>query len=711
MKKNKVLLIGWDAADWKIINPLLDSGMMPSLESLVNNGVMGNLATLEPPLSPMLWTSISTGKHADEHGILGFTEPSPEGKGVRPCMITSRKVKAIWNILTQCGYKTNVVGWWPSHPAEPINGISISNFYQKATVNYGDDWPLAPGTVHPESKSEIFKELRVHPGELTEAHILPFVPDAAKIDQEKDGRLNAIGKTTAECSSIHAAATYILENEEWDFTAVYFDSIDHYCHGFMKYHPPRMETVSEEKYELYKGVVEGGYIYHDMMLGALLQSVDENTYVILISDHGFHSDHLRLKGIPDEPAGPAWEHRAYGIFVMKGPGILKDERIYGATLLDIVPTILTLYGLPQGTDMPGKSLIQSFSNPPDVEFIDTWEEVEGECGMHPADVQRDPIAEQAAMDQLIELGYIEKPDENVEIQIKKTVDESRYYLSRVLMSRNKYKEAAEILEELAENNKNVTRYDFHLAKCYDAMGAVEKASEVVEKIIYYEENLRAGDELKEFEQQFKLAKEKAKEKNLQFDEEKFLKNKPDPDKYKAYPELFLLKGTLELAKKNYTEALENLSKAEQSDPGLPQLHMQIGSVYLAMNKFEDAERALEKSLEIDPENARTRFLFSSVMLRKKEYEKAAEYALDAVGLLYHFPQAHLNLGIALAKLGMYERAVEAFTVCLAMKPGFIRAHRYLSYIYEYQLKDHEKANQQIEILNKLYEMRREKKQD
>ena len=64
-KKNKVLLIGWDAADWKIINPLMDAGMMPALESLVNNGVMGNLATLDPPLSPMLWTSISTGKHAD----------------------------------------------------------------------------------------------------------------------------------------------------------------------------------------------------------------------------------------------------------------------------------------------------------------------------------------------------------------------------------------------------------------------------------------------------------------------------------------------------------------------------------------------------------------------------------------------------------------------------------------------------------------------
>ena len=48
----KVLLLGWDAADWKVITPLMDAGHMPSLESLVDRGVMGNLATLDPPFSP-----------------------------------------------------------------------------------------------------------------------------------------------------------------------------------------------------------------------------------------------------------------------------------------------------------------------------------------------------------------------------------------------------------------------------------------------------------------------------------------------------------------------------------------------------------------------------------------------------------------------------------------------------------------------------------
>ena len=129
----KVLIIGWDAADWKIINPLLDAGLMPSLESLINKGVMGDLATLDPVLSPILWTSIATGKTGDKHGILNFVEPVPDQIELRPVTSTSRKCKALWNILSQNNLKSNIIGWWPSNPAEPINGVMVSNFFQKIT--------------------------------------------------------------------------------------------------------------------------------------------------------------------------------------------------------------------------------------------------------------------------------------------------------------------------------------------------------------------------------------------------------------------------------------------------------------------------------------------------------------------------------------------------------------------------------------------------
>src|SRR4051812_35488709 len=71
----KVLLIGWDSADWQVIDPLIEQGLMPTLAGLIDRGVIGNMSTLRPVLSPMLWNSIATGKRADKHGIHGFIEP------------------------------------------------------------------------------------------------------------------------------------------------------------------------------------------------------------------------------------------------------------------------------------------------------------------------------------------------------------------------------------------------------------------------------------------------------------------------------------------------------------------------------------------------------------------------------------------------------------------------------------------------------------
>src|SRR3989344_3912630 len=331
----KVLVIGWDAADWKIINPLLDAGLMPSLESLINKGVMGDIATLDPVLSPILWTSIATGKTGDKHGILNFVEPIPEQMELRPVTSTSRKCKALWNILSQNNLKSNIVGWWPSNPVEPINGAMVSNFFQKITSEKMEDWELKAGTVFPERIAKEIAEYRVHPTELTAEHILPFVPKAHLIDQATDKNLSIIGKNISECASTHAAATWLMENEPWDLTAVYFDTIDHLSHGFMKFHPPQMQGISDEKFDLFKDVVNGIYRFHDMMLERYIKLAGEDATIIILSDHGFHSDHLRPKRLPTEPMAPALEHRQFGMFCISGPNIIKDERIYGATLLDI----------------------------------------------------------------------------------------------------------------------------------------------------------------------------------------------------------------------------------------------------------------------------------------------------------------------------------------------------------------------------------------
>src|SRR5580704_10446503 len=373
MASRKVLLVGWDAADWKVIRPLMDAGKMPNVQRLVEHGASGQISTLHPPLSPMLWTSIATGKRPFKHGIHGFSEPTQDGRGVQPVTNLSRTSKALWNILNQNDLRSIVIGWWPSHPAEPIDGVMVSDQFHRAGRPLDEGWPLAPNAVHPPELAATLADLRVHPDQLTPAMVESFIPLAREIDQDKDKRLGACMRTLAECMSIQSAATWLLDNRPWDFFAAYFDSIDHFCHSFMRYHPPRQSWIDVRDFELYHQVVSRAYQFHDEVLGTLIEKAGQDATVILMSDHGFHPDHLRPASIPDIPAGPAIEHRDFGILAMRGPAIKKDELLHGPSLLDIAPTILTLYGLPVGEDMDGKVLTQAFVQASKVRFISSWE--------------------------------------------------------------------------------------------------------------------------------------------------------------------------------------------------------------------------------------------------------------------------------------------------------------------------------------------------
>ena len=293
MGKPRVLLIGWDAADWKLIKPLLDRGEVPSIERMISSGVMGNIATLQPVLSPMLWNTIATGKYPFKHGILGFTEVNPHTNAISPVLSTSRKVKALWNMLSQEGLRAHAINWFASHPAEKINGVCITDFYSRMPQDTKAPWPLAPDAVYPASAADTFKNLRIHPKELTGEILQLFCPLAHEIDQTKDMRIRMLANLIAEALTVHAAATHILEHEPWDFLGVYYGAIDHFCHGFMRYHPPRMSDVTEEEFRWYKDVVPNAYRFHDRMLARLLELAGDDATIIVCSDHGFHSDHLR----------------------------------------------------------------------------------------------------------------------------------------------------------------------------------------------------------------------------------------------------------------------------------------------------------------------------------------------------------------------------------------------------------------------------------
>ena len=686
----KVLLIGWDAADWKVASPLLDQGLMPTLDDFINHGVMGNLATLRPILSPMLWNSIGTGKRPDKHGILGFMEPDPQTGGVRPTTSTSRKVKAIWNILTQRGYKTHVVGWFAGHPAEPINGISVSDLFPYAVGPLDKEWPLPPGAVHPESMRETFARLRMHPAEVTEAAILPWIPRAAEIDQEKDKRLHSFAKILSENCSIHNAATWILQNQDWDFLAVYYNGIDHFCHGFMHFHPPRMEGIPEDKFEIYKDVVNGAYRFHDMMLETLLQLAGPETTVLIVSDHGFHSDHLRPRGIPAEPAGPAVQHRPFGIFCMRGEHVKQDERVYGATLLDVTPTMLTLFGLPVGEDMDGRVLVQAFEEPPKIERIPSWENEPGECGMHPADLRMDPAAAQAVLQQFVALGYIQPPSENQARAAETAVREQKYNLSRSYLDSRRYHEALPVLEELVKASPDQARFQQHLAQCYFSLGRRADAKQLLAELIANESKRREKKaDAQERSQQDADGNSPAEDAPAAAADQPIASERTaDPP---PRPWADLLMGIIQFEEGDVDAALASLLKAESADPRLPDLHLRIGQAYLKQRRTSDAERAFVRALDIDGDSPEAHLGLAMVRLRQRRNEEAAEDALLAVGLQHYLPLGHFYLGVALARLGHRERATLAFETAVTMLPGLLAAHRWLAALWTQPGGDPEKA--------------------
>jgi tetratricopeptide (TPR) repeat protein len=632
---------------------------MPALDDMISHGVMGNIATLQPILSPMLWNSIATGKRAHKHGIHGFMEPDPHSGGIRPVSSTSRKVKALWNILTQRGYKTHVLGWFAGHPAEPISGTAVSDLYPHAVGALDKPWPLPPGTVHPENLGDTLARLRMHPAEVTQEAILPWIPRAAEVDQEKDHGLRTFAKILSENCSIHNAATWILQNQPWDFMAVYYNGIDHFCHAFMNFRPPRMEGIPEDKFEVYKDVVDGAYRFHDMILETLITLAGPDATVILVSDHGFHSDHLRPRSIPKEPAGPAVQHRPFGIFCMKGPHVKQDERIYGATLLDVAPTVLTLFGLPVGDDMDGRVLVQAFDHTPEIERIPSWENEPGECGMHASDLRMDPIAAQAVIEQFVALGYIQPQTEDQGKAVASAVREGKYNLARELLDSRKPSDALALLEELARENPKEMRFKLQLAQCYLSLGRHVDARATIEEVLAFEpEETPENDGGKKAEEEASIAR---------------------PSRSRPWADWLL--GTIDLADGRNDDALASLLRAEQAEPHLPNLYLRIGETYLRCKRVEDAGRAFQRALEIDGDSPEAHIGLAIVYLRQRRHEEAAAEALIAVGLQHFSPLGHFNLGVALARLGHRERALLAFETSLTMLPGLAAAHRWLGFLY------------------------------
>jgi tetratricopeptide (TPR) repeat protein len=671
----RVLLIGWDAADWKIIHPLMEAGKMPILQRLLDYGISGKISTLSPALSPILWNSIATGKRADKHGILGFTEPTPDGQGVRLVQSTSRRAKALWNILSQQGLRSHVVNWFASHPAEPIDGTIFTNrITNDAIGSNGDLVPLPSEAVHPPELRDVAEDLRTHPGEITMQQLALFFDRNGPPPDPNDPRLGLLVRTLAQCATVHNTATWLAKRDDWDLLAVYHDAIDHIGHGFIEYHAPAMTHVSEDDARAYGEVVNGMYRFHDMMLGTLLDLAGPAATVILISDHGFYSDHLRPKVLkhfrdPNKKFGPemnpvSW-HRPHGIFVAAGKSIKHDELIHGSSLLDIAPTVLTLLGQPVPEDMDGRALTQIFIEPVEPEHVASYEPPHPRDGVH-RDVpteETDPFAAQQALRQLAELGYIEQPADG---------------------------EVSKFIASIDRDRRN------SLAQVYCAGGNLAEAIKLIQSLVSDQDNP---------DQRCQLAMYLISAGRLKEAEETLSPVTPDATKSPLRP---LVLGQLRLAQGRLEEAQALLEPLGREEFPLSYLHNSLGTVYARRGMFDEAEAAFRRALARDDDNAEAHDHLGTVLRHKGRYHEAVDEHMRSAALQHARPLTHAHLGMALARVGQFDWAIRAFEVAVELAPHMPFPHRCLTHLYRRVKKDETKARYHF---NSVVELRRKTREE
>jgi tetratricopeptide (TPR) repeat protein len=632
----RLLLVGWDGADWKLITPLLESDQMPCLAGLIERGVMGKLSSLAPMVSPLLWTSLATGMRADKHGILGDQELDRERGVLQPISGRTRRSAAVWNILHQQGLKGHTINWPATHPAEALDGVFVSDRYPRATAAFADDWSLEPGTIFPARWEAALAGLRLHPAELDGEALLPFLPRLKRIDQRHDPRVVTLAAIFAEMVSTQAAATWALEHQPWDFAAIHYGGLEQLGHRFLRYQAPRLEDVSPRDAEDYGEVVSAGYRFHDLMLARLLQLAGTDVTVMLVSDHGFCTREFRPRG-PRAASALSW-HRGQGVFCLAGPGIRRDELLHQAGILDVAPTVLTLFGLPVGADMDGHPLLAAWEELPTPQTIPSWEEVVRMRTPRSAAPRSTAGEADAALAELESLGYRDELPSGSESLQRLLRRLETFHLALVHRHTGHPDQAVPLLKQLLDEEPDNDTARLYLAACHYLLGQHDQCRRLIA-----DRGTDAGP----------LSREED-----------------------------LLSALILLAEGKASEALVRLEAARQTRLREPQVFCFIGRGYLLLERWTEAEDAFGQALRIDEDCVGAHYGLAIAFARRRRWGEAADAALTAVGLDHHLSDAHYVLGLALVHMRQPARALRAFETVLAQRPDSVPARTWVQTLRE-----------------------------
>ncbi len=455
----KVFIVGLDGADWSIIDRLESQGRLPNLARLRREGAWGVLRSQPPLLSPIVWTTIATGRRPLDHGIVGFLTVR-NGK-TEPVRSDERQVRAFWNSASEMGVSVGVIGWYASWPAEKVNGFLVSDrvgYHQvRGSAARENSRLVYPEALLPEIDS-IWAQVESSLGPQSAARFFTAGGEAqgkrVPIDQDRLDTFVGVLRTT---ELYRALLPRFVDRFDPDLTAVYFEGTDSVGHLFAEFADPPLVGADPEIARHLGPAFDRYYEYIDTVLGEIVARLDpERTTLMLISDHGFKTGEARPRASTRSQHGdqaPLW-HRPEGVLLMWGRGVRRGVELPEASIYDVLPTAFRALGVPLALNLEGRPVDAAYTaellaHP--LRSVDDYEALGRRERLDDVDLPGDEV-----LAKLRALGYIGGSDErDVGMTVGQGVAEgqaglplNRYNLGMVLLNDGRREEALEVFRAL-----------------------------------------------------------------------------------------------------------------------------------------------------------------------------------------------------------------------------------------------------------------------
>lgn len=619
--ERRVLVLGIDGMDPQTIDLMMAEGLLPNFARLRQQGAYGRLESQKPILSPIIWTTIATGKTADLHGIGHFVAQSATGEQL-PVTSQMREVKAIWNIASDAGRQVATVGWWATWPPEEVNGSVVSDhtayhFLFEEGLTGGESKADSGGQkTHPPELLDRIEPLLRRPADLTHDELKDFVNVPAEelakpFDFQDD--LAHFRWALATAKSYRDIGLELWRKDRPDLQLVYIEGTDSTSHLFG--HLFRAEGLGGElarQQERYGDTVEQIYQFADRLLGEYMDALDSNSVLMVLSDHGFelgalHDDPSYLR---DMRRVSEKFHRLHGILYMYGDGVKPGAKIQDASILDVAPTILSVLGLPAAKDMPGRVLTEAMIEGAEIERVASYESGERRVG---GGASQSAEISQAQLEHLRSLGYIGNNGESTTSSPKGDRN-----LAAIQFQQGNYREAAKLYKELIDENPNdaslrasmagvlgmMERYDAALVELDKAIELEPLNVEAFHNRAVIQERLGEPAKAVEDYRRALLYSPRYEPSLAAFQRLTGQSDVRAPkNEREAQAAELVRRASLEARRGKYEEALVLLIQAEEAAPSFVLTYQYRSNVAYLMGDVSMGIAALEKALELEPDNA------------------------------------------------------------------------------------------------------------